>query len=276
MFSLHSNAPSLDSFVPAIEPEADQRWSTWLEVPPTQRGPLPLPEWVVTDAAALDTELGVVKSGKEAAVYLIERAVPGHAGCYLAAKRFLGSERSDFHRPAVYTEGRHVTDQREARAIRRKTAFGRRAADGQWAFAEFQALVRAWQGGVPVPYPVQVSGTEILMEFIGKSGMAAPRLAQSKRKGAELRDAFDQVVGILESFIQMGYVHGDFSAYNLLDDGQRIVVIDLPQMVDVAVNPSAMDMLHRDVMNITDWFERRGLKAEPDVLYAELVGRMWS
>ncbi|HEX9354917.1 MAG TPA: hypothetical protein VF933_14010, partial [Streptosporangiaceae bacterium] len=46
-------------------PEGD-RWSTWDQVTPTERGPKPHPKWLVTDLAAVDYELGVLKTGKEA------------------------------------------------------------------------------------------------------------------------------------------------------------------------------------------------------------------
>ncbi len=59
------------------EPDDDhQRWSTWLSVEPLCRGPEPRPDWVVTSQAAVDTELGILKTGKEADVFLLERAVP--------------------------------------------------------------------------------------------------------------------------------------------------------------------------------------------------------
>lgn len=35
-----------------------------------------------------------------------------------------------------------------------------------------------YEEGIAVPYPLQVQGTEILMEFIGDGAVAAPRLAQ--------------------------------------------------------------------------------------------------
>src|SRR5512145_2107339 len=81
----HSRAASaapfgaaLDSLAFAdVEPGEDQRWSTWPATQPSERGPEPRPDWVVTSAAALDTELGIVKTGKEADLWLIERAVPG-------------------------------------------------------------------------------------------------------------------------------------------------------------------------------------------------------
>ena len=46
-----------------VEPGDDQRWSTWTAITPSQRGPAPWPDWVVTSDGAIDTELGVVKTG---------------------------------------------------------------------------------------------------------------------------------------------------------------------------------------------------------------------
>src|SRR4051794_6616472 len=50
-----------------------QRWSTWLSVEPLSRGPEPRPDWLVTSQGAIDTELGILKTGKEADVHLVER-----------------------------------------------------------------------------------------------------------------------------------------------------------------------------------------------------------
>ena len=55
----------------------DQRWSTWPETAHTlDRGPQPFPDWVVQHDGAIDTELGILKTGKEADAFLLERALP--------------------------------------------------------------------------------------------------------------------------------------------------------------------------------------------------------
>ena len=60
-----------------------------------------------------------------------------------------------------------------------RTAFGKQLIAGQWAAAEFAILSRLWSAGAAVPYPVQLLGTELMMELIGDAdGTAAPRLAQ--------------------------------------------------------------------------------------------------
>src|SRR5690606_19657861 len=108
----------------SAEPGEGQRWSTWQATTPTERGPLPWPDWVVTSAGAFDTELGVLKSGKEADLFLIERAVPGDASqrTLLAAKRSRSGDHRDFTRSGIYTEGRRGRDSREGRAVANKSA----------------------------------------------------------------------------------------------------------------------------------------------------------
>lgn len=256
-----------------VEPGEDQRWSTWPTITPTERGPAPWPSWVVTSAGALDTELGVLKTGKEADVFLIERAVPDDPfqRTLLAAKRYRDPDHRSFRRSGMYTEGRKVTDSRAGRAIANKSAFGREVATAEWSFAEFEALTRMWQLGAPVPYPVQVNGTEVLMEFIGTDASAAPRLAQVRESRRTLADYYAQIVEIMRIFAGAGFAHGDLSPYNLLVHEDRVRVIDLPQIVDTVANPQGLDLLHRDCVNICDWFTRRRVERDPEELFGELL-----
>ena len=48
----------------------------------------------------------------------------------------------------------------------------------------------------------------------------------------------------MATMVQHGVVHGDLSAYNILAAGERLVIIDLPQIVDLVGNPNGMDFLH--------------------------------
>lgn len=259
------------------EPGEGQRWSTWPSVTPSERGPRPYPDWVVTSAAAFDTELGILKTGKEADVYLIERAVPGPGGppSILAAKRYRGPEISDFHRSAQYQEGRRMRNTRDTRAVARGSAYGRSVSAVRWAYAEFQALTAMYQLGVPVPYPVQVNGTEILMEFLGQGTTAAPRLAQVHASAHEFDDYFTQIRDVMVLMARAGVAHGDLSAYNLLVHRGRIAVIDLPQLVEISSNPSGMDLLHRDCVNVCAWFARKGHEADAEALFADLLDHMY-
>lgn len=255
----------------------DQRWSTWNEVEKGAHGPHPRPDWVVTERGAIDTELGVLKTGKEADVFLIERAVPDRPdrSSVLAAKRYRSSEHRQFHRDAGYTEGRRVRRSRDARAMAKGTAYGRAAAAGVWAQHEFAALSTLWSAGVPVPYPVQIDGTEILMEYIEVDGGAAPRLAQMRPPRETLLSYFDQLKEAMSVLARRGMAHGDLSPYNILAQGERLVIIDLPQVIDIVGNPAGVDFLLRDCRNVCSWFTSRGLEVDPEELLSELLAQAW-
>lgn len=254
------------------DPGRGQRFTTYWDVQPLQRGPQPPPPWLVTDRAAFDTELGILKTGKEADVFLLERATDSES-CILAAKRYRTEEHRTFHRNGSYTEGRRTKDSREARAMANKSSFGRQVAAGQWATAEFEALKRLWERGLAVPYPVQIDGTEILMEWVTYDGDTAPRLAQARPPADLLAEYFEQLREFLAGLTRAGWVHGDLSPYNTLAAGEALVFIDLPQVTDLYGNPNGTDFLLRDCTNMCRWFRARGLEVDEHALFAELMAQ---
>ena len=296
------------------QPGPGQRWSTWRSVAKGQRGPDPQPEWLVTRDAALDTELGILKTGKEADAFLLERAVPiavpepdlaapdpgqatshapdhapdqaetGAERCLLVAKRYRSLEHGQFHRGTEYTEGRRVRRTRDQRAMEdRKSAWGRAVSATQWADAEFIALRDLWSAGAPVPYPVQIDGTELLMEFVGTElvddetgltqAVAAPRLTRERPSADLLESYWQQLTHGMAVLARLGLAHGDLSPYNILADGERLVIIDLPQVVDLAANPFASEVLLRDCRTVCTWFTARGLDVDADALFADLLAQ---
>lgn len=260
------------AYVETDELGPGQRWSTWDDIG-VLAGPQPWPDWLVTADAAIDTELGILKTGKEADVFLLERAVPGTDGVVLAAKRYRGHDQRLFHRDSGYTEGRRMRNSRDRRAAAKGTAWGRTVEAGQWAAAEFDHLSRFWSAGLPVPYPVQLDGTEIVMELITLAdGSGAPRLAQSRPGPVLLQTYWDQLTEAMRVMAGFGLAHGDLSPFNLLATEERLVLIDLPQAVDIVANPQGMDFLARDCRHVATWFAARGLDVDGDELLADVLG----
>lgn len=243
-------------------------WSTY---PDSSHGPTPLPTWVITSPAAIDHDLGVLKSGKEADVSLLRRT-HDHRSVLMAVKRYRDAQHRLFHRDSGYLEGRRVRKSREMRAIETRTAFGREVIAQQWAIAEFHVLSTLWSAGAAVPYPVQLHGNELMMEFLGSpDGTAAPRLAQLRPSPAEAADLFGQLRAALVTLAEQGYTHGDLSAYNLLVHDGRLMLIDLPQAVDLVGNPQGFQFLARDCDNICAWFAARGVDADAESLRRHLL-----
>jgi RIO kinase 1 len=194
----------------------------------------------------------------------------------MAGKRYRSSKHRMFHRDSGYLEGRRVRKSREMRAMRTRTSFGKELISGLWAFAEFQTLVRLWDEGLPVPYPVQMTDDEMLMEFIGTSdGQAAPRLAQVRPDADLLPVLFEQLREAMLRLAELGWAHGDLSPYNVLLEGEgdqaRLVLIDWPQIVDVIGNPHGPEFLERDTHNMCDWFARRGYAVDEGMLFGDLM-----
>jgi len=256
-------------------PETGDRWSTW---DGALHGPHPRPDWIRTEYGAVDTELGMLKTGKEADVFLVRRAVPGTDQIsMIAAKRYRDGDHRLFHRDAGYLEGRRVRRSREMRAMTNRTAFGKELIAGQWAAAEFGALSRLWQvgrqgGTISVPYPVQLIGTELMLEFIGdwETGEAAPRLAQVRPDRDGLEDLWRQMTEALSVLARTQIAHGDLSPYNTLVHDGRLVIIDMPQVVDLIANPQGAEFLARDVRNVAGWFTARGLTVDAEALIERL------
>ncbi|HEX7171488.1 MAG TPA: RIO1 family regulatory kinase/ATPase [Candidatus Limnocylindria bacterium] len=238
-----------------------------------------------------DLPRGTLKSGKEAEIFLLERRFERSGSRILAHKRYRirypgkdelraegFSNATSFRRHAMYRGGWNV-DARDRRALAagNKSSHGQELAATLWPIQEYNWLRSAWEAGVAVPYPVERTADGILMEFIGDHVelVAAPTLAQARLGADALASAWEQLWASLRALTAAGLVHADLSAYNLLWWEGRLVVIDLPQVVEFTTNPDAFELLHRDVSNVGDWFGRRGVAVDVEALYAELVSVAW-
>jgi RIO kinase 1 len=227
--------------------------------------------WVIVDGNARQHERGLIKTGKEADVFLVERRL-GERTNLLAAKRYRSFEDRMFRNDARYRQGRRTGESRVDRAMARGSRAGMAFRARQWVETEFETLCRLWSAGASVPYPVQRLGREVMVEYVGSEESAAPRLVQFRGPARELGDLYRQLLDSLRLMAELGVVHGDLSPYNMLVWEGRLVLIDFPQAVDTFRNGDGMSLLERDVMNTCSWFAKRGVRTDPSALIAELVG----
>jgi RIO kinase 1 len=233
-----------------------------------------------------DDPLGVLKSGKEAEIFVVERtSLDNERRCLLAHKRYrprsvknkgeleaLGFSRaSTFVNDHVYREGRRFRRSREQRAVERMTDHGKRILNERWMGFEHEVMTRVWEAGAPVPYPVGFSGDGMLLEYVGDDSQAAPTLGQARLTKPELESAAEQLVEGLRALMEVGIVHADLSAFNLLWWRGRLQMIDFPQAVDLALNPHGLEFLQRDIENVSGWFERRGVAIDTARLFTDLL-----
>jgi RIO kinase 1 len=181
---------------------------------------------------------------------------------------------STFRNDVEYREGRQFRKSRDRRAVEAMTTYGKRLLQDRWTGHEFDVMSRLWEAGVSVPFPVSYADDVFHLEDVGSRAGAAPQLAGARLGRPELLDAWDQLIEALRGMVAEGIAHADLSAFNLLWWDGRLVVIDLPQAVDVAANPQGLDFLHRDVANVCRWFARHGIDHDPDDVFAELLSAM--
>ena len=231
-----------------------------------------VPSWLITEDF-VDERLGLLKTGKEASVFLVERT-SGDRRCLLADKSYKSLQRRSFRQDSIYREGRTFRSRRMQKAAAAGSVYGKRLLNRQWMDTELNVMRALWERGGSVPYPLESTGNGVLMEYIGDEEQAAPRLVHSQVPRAALGNLFEQVREEIFLIVEAGYVHGDLSAYNILVWDQRLWVIDFPQAVDISVNPHALDLLHRDVVNVCTWFDRRGCAADASALFADVLDRV--
>ena len=198
------------------------------------------------DDGVIDAVLRPLKSGKEAAVYVVQRGDE-----VLCAKVYKDMAQRSFQARVQYQEGRKVRGSRAMRAMAKATKFGRREQETAWKNTEVDALYALHEAGVSVPRPHGYFHGVLLMELVtDDEGASAPRLGEVELAAEQARRFHAELVRDVVRMLSLGLIHGDLSEYNVLVTGQGPVIIDFPQVVSAAGNNAARDMLLRDVHNL--------------------------
>jgi RIO kinase 1 len=242
--------------------------------------------WLIADPEPFEEyDLGSLKTGKEAEVFLVERVAADGRTCLLAHKRYrprqvthkgelqeLGFQRAaNFVNDRAYRDGRSLGNSRDRRAVARKSRHGRDVLWRDWPDNEFAVLERLAHAGVSVPFPVARTVDGVMMQYIGDREMAAPRLVQAGLSRSNVEHAASQLIENVRRMVDAGVVHADLSVFNLLWWNEVLWIIDVPQAVDIGTNNQALDFLHRDLANVGEWFRARDVAFDADDLFSDLL-----
>jgi RIO kinase 1 len=220
------------------------------------------------DDGIIDEVIRSLKSGKEATVYIVRSGTE-----HRCAKVYRDMAQRSFQQRSQYQEGRKVRGSRQARAIGKKTRYGRKEAESAWKNAEVSALYQLTAAGVRVPRPYGYFNGVLIMELITDAqGHSAPRLGEVELTAQQAREYHGFLIRQVVRMLCVGLIHGDLSQYNVLVGSDGPVIIDLPQAVNATGNNSALPMLERDVNNL-----RSALgKIAPHLLETDFAMEMWA
>ena len=194
---------------------------------------------------ALESPISI---GKEANVFSALKK----DGTRVAVKIYRLSN-ADFHKMYQYMreDPRFVNVKRN----KRDTIFA-------WAKREYMNLLHAREAGVSVPGVYGHLFNILIMEFIG-TDTAAPQLHHTHP--ADMKGFMDELITNYQKLYKIDLIHGDLSPYNILNDRDQPVIIDMSQSTTLE-NPHAEEYLKRDIKNLTTFFAKYTRITEEELL----------
>jgi len=217
-------------------------------------------------AHLIDEVIGQLQSGKEAEVYIVR------CGDELrCAKVYKEANNRSFKNMTQYTEGRKVRNSRQARAMGKKSRYGKQEQEAAWQSTEVEAIYLLDAAGVRVPKPYDFYEGVLLLEMITDAeGNAAPRLNDVPLTKSQAQEHHEFLVRQAVKMLCAGLVHGDLSQFNVLVSDRGLVIIDFPQAVQATAN-NAFSIFERDLIQLTAFLGR----FDPALLRTNFAKEIW-
>jgi RIO kinase 1 len=191
-----------------------------------------------------DEIAGCISTGKEANVYFGIRGGEADVAVKIYKTSILGFRDRD-----EYVDGEFRFRHGYCKSNPRKMV-------SLWAEKEQRNLNRIRRAGIACPEVLACKRNVLVMSLAGRNGRAAPRL-KDVTQGVDWGNIYQQVLLCIRNmFIDCKLVHGDMSEYNLLLDGDLVVVIDVSQSVGID-HPRSLEFLKRDCLNLNNFFSKK-------------------
>lgn len=144
------------------------------------------------------------------------------------------------------------------RAVKSKRDYLKHRSSYNWlylsrlaALKEFAFMKALEEHGFPVPHAVDSNRHCVLMSLVQGYPLVQVRELQNPDM------VFETIIGLVVRLAEHGLIHCDFNEFNIMiDDDEKVTVIDFPQMVSVSHHNAQM-YFDRDVECIFKFFSKR-------------------
>ncbi|KAM8822061.1 serine/threonine-protein kinase RIO3 [Synchiropus picturatus] len=207
----------------------------------------------MVNAGVLDNINGCISTGKESVVFhadggsLDQQPVPAEV-----VLKVFKTTLNEFK-----NRDRYIKD--DYRFRERFSKLNPRKVIRLWAEKEMHNLSRMQKAQIPCPQVVLLKKHILVMSFIGKDHVPAPKLKDAVLDQEQLKSAAFQVLHVMQQLYQeCNLVHADLSEYNMLWHEGKVWLIDVSQSVE-PTHPHGLEFLFRDCRNVSTFFQKRGV-----------------
>ena len=110
------------------------------------------------------------------------------------------------------------------------------------------------------------------MSYLGDIDAPSPKLVEVDMDQVFAKEIYTQLFKNIKIILGLYLVHDDLSSYNTLYWNDKVWLIDFPHTADIYRNPNSVDLFYRDLVNIYNFFRRKGVNNDPLDLFRDLVG----
>lgn len=207
----------------------------------------------MVNAGILESVSGCISEGKESVVFyakggkMEDKVVPDEC-----AIKVFKTTLNEFKNRDKYIKDDYRFKERFSKLNPRKVI-------RMWAEKEMHNLTRMQQAEVPCPEVVILKKHVLVMSFIGKDQVPAPKLKDVKLSREDMKQAYYQVLHMMQQlYHECNLVHADLSEYNLLWHDGKVWLIDVSQSVE-PTHPYGLQFLFRDCTNVSQFFQKSGV-----------------
>ncbi len=135
-----------------------------------------------------------------------------------------------------------------------------------WTQREYKNLLKAEKAQINVPKALAWKYNILVEEMIGEE-VPAPNLKDAYPQNPQ--KFFTEIIKQMALLYKNGLIHGDLSAFNILNHNEKPYLIDFSQATLVRT-PNSEELLERDLKNILQFFSKLGIKTDFDLVLRKI------